>query len=130
MFARMLEEAEQSSRMRTALVGCSCDAVTGYVMAQTAGGEAEIQALAVSASCRRCGLGRQLIEAALERLSAQAVRMVFLEVRASNEGAQAFYRQLNFSEYGRRPQYYRAPVEDAVLMRKWLNASAGAERQR
>jgi ribosomal protein S18 acetylase RimI-like enzyme len=45
----------------------------------------------------------------------QGVRTLSLEVRASNEGAQAFYRKLNFVAVYRRPNYY-PDGEDAVVM--------------
>jgi ribosomal-protein-alanine N-acetyltransferase len=43
-----------------------------------------------------------------------------LEVRAGSLGAIALYRQLGFSEVGRRPAYYRNPEDDAVLMQASL----------
>jgi ribosomal-protein-alanine N-acetyltransferase len=125
MFLRILEEAERSPLSRTVLVGSGMQgAIGGYVVAQRAADEAEIQALAVAAVQRRHGLGSELVGAVLERLASQSVKLVFLEVRVSNLGAQAFYRHLGFSEYGRRPQYYRSPIEDAVLMHRWLQSAA------
>jgi ribosomal-protein-alanine N-acetyltransferase len=38
-------------------------------------------------------------------------------VRAGSAGAIALYERLGFVAVGRRPGYYRSPVEDAVLMR-------------
>ena len=40
----------------------------------------------------------------------------FLEVRASNEAAQAMYRKFGYEEVGRRPRYYKDNDEDAILM--------------
>jgi ribosomal-protein-alanine N-acetyltransferase len=37
-------------------------------------------------------------------------------VRASNAGGIAFYARMGFRECGRRPNYYRDPMEDAVLL--------------
>ena len=56
----------------------------------------------------------------VEKLSLAGVREVILEVRASNLPALALYRQLGFVETGRRPRYYQAPEEDAILMRLGL----------
>ncbi|MGC8759450.1 MAG: GNAT family N-acetyltransferase [Bryobacteraceae bacterium] len=73
------------------------------------GGEAELLNLAVHPEARRRGLGRAL-------LALLAGRKVWLEVRESNQAAIRFYESQGFRVYGRRRQYYRRPVEDAVLM--------------
>jgi ribosomal-protein-alanine N-acetyltransferase len=73
------------------------------------GGEAELLNLAVRPEARRRGLGRAL-------LALLAGRKVWLEVRESNQAAIRFYESQGFRVYGRRRQYYRQPVEDAVLM--------------
>jgi ribosomal protein S18 acetylase RimI-like enzyme len=44
-----------------------------------------------------------------------------LEVRVSNEAAQALYAALGFVAVGVRRGYYTQPVEDAVLMRKSIS---------
>lgn len=100
----------------TTLVAVQHRRVIGYVYARAAGSEAEILDLAVGPDDRRCGVGRALVAAALEQLAAAGVCAVYLEVRDSNTGAQAFYRTLGFREVGRRPRYYRYPAEDAVVM--------------
>ena len=45
---------------------------------------------------------------------------MYLEVRVSNEAAQALYRRFGFSEIGRRANYYTQPTEDAILMARSL----------
>ncbi|MGH9862466.1 MAG: GNAT family N-acetyltransferase, partial [Candidatus Acidiferrales bacterium] len=57
----------------------------------------------------------RLVGEVMTRGQAQGVREWWLEVRASNENALAFYTALGFVEAHRRPQYYRQPTEDAVL---------------
>jgi ribosomal-protein-alanine N-acetyltransferase len=39
-----------------------------------------------------------------------------LEVRAENTAAQKLYQACGFEVIGRRRRYYKAPVEDALLM--------------
>jgi ribosomal-protein-alanine N-acetyltransferase len=90
--------------------------MAGAVASREAGGEAEILNLVVSAGWRRRGIGSRLMEAALEGAKASGAVRVFLEVRESNEGAQAFYSRLGFSQDGLRPNYYRDPPEDALLL--------------
>jgi ribosomal-protein-alanine N-acetyltransferase len=75
--------------------------------------QVEILNLAVSPAQRRKGVGKRLIDHALGLGAAE----IFLEVRAGNEPAQAFYRRAGFQPAGRRPGYYPNPAEDAVVMR-------------
>ena len=83
---------------------------------QCVAGRAELLDLRVSASCRRQGLGRQLLWASLVAL--EGVTQVDLEVRDSNTAARALYHSLSFAETGRRTDYYAHDQgrEDAVLM--------------
>ena len=76
--------------------------------------EFELLNMAVAPSQRRRGYGRALLQEVLERFRG----VWFLEVRASNEAAQALYEGLGFHQCGRRREYYRSPVEDAIELSK------------
>ena len=91
-------------------------AVCGVVVFRITGDEAEILNLAVDPSRRRRGTGSQLMEDAIEACRSAGVAKIFLEVRNSNEGARKFYAHMGFGESGRRRQYYREPVEDALVL--------------
>jgi len=65
-------------------------AIAGAVTSREAADEAEILNLAVAREWRRRGIGRRLMETALEGAVSAGVRRVFLEVRESNAGARAF----------------------------------------
>ncbi len=82
--------------------------------------EGEVYRLAVLPAVRRRGLGRLLLRAGLSALYAAGVRRVFLDVRAGNGPAIRLYENCGFLPYGRRAGYYRAPLEDAILMKKEL----------
>jgi ribosomal-protein-alanine N-acetyltransferase len=92
--------------------------IGGYVVALDAVDEGEILNLAVAPSGRRNGLGRALVEAMLRLLEERDVRHVYLEVRESNAPARTLYTAEGFREVGRRKQYYRRPVEDAIVLRR------------
>jgi ribosomal-protein-alanine N-acetyltransferase len=91
----------------------------GYALLRLGPGEAELLSLAVAASERRRGLGRALLEAALERARAGRAEVCHLEARVTNGPALALYRRLGFAEVGRRRAYY-ADGTDAVLMSRKL----------
>jgi len=93
------------------------DTIAGYVVAVYGADEGEILNLAVAPSGRRHGLGRALVQHVLEALGARGVEQVYLEVRESNAPARALYAAQGFKEVGRRKQYYRRPVEDAIVLR-------------
>jgi [ribosomal protein S18]-alanine N-acetyltransferase len=90
--------------------------IAGFALARCAGGEMEILNLAVAQPARRQGVGRALIQAALAEGASRGATRAFLEVRESNAAALAFYASLGFVAGGKRPGYYRDPVEDALLL--------------
>ena len=96
-------------------------ALVGYVVALLLGDEAEIADLAVAPVARRRGIGRVLLDRTLRDLSERGVDAVFLEVRESNSAARALYESRGFVSVGRRPGYYRQPLEDALIL-KWESA--------
>ncbi|MFN8650464.1 MAG: ribosomal protein S18-alanine N-acetyltransferase [Gemmatimonadales bacterium] len=98
--------------------------IVGYLIGRAVAGEGEILNLAVAPELRRHGLGARLLEAGLELLEQGGARRVWLEVRESNEAAQALYLRRGFTKAGRRPRYYKHPVEDALVFQLALPAPA------
>jgi [ribosomal protein S18]-alanine N-acetyltransferase len=91
-------------------------AVCGLIVFRTIADEAEILNLAVDSSRRRRGTGSRLLQDVMGTCKAAGVRKIFLEVRDSNETARNFYSRMGFTEVGHRRQYYRKPVEDALVL--------------
>jgi ribosomal-protein-alanine N-acetyltransferase len=91
-------------------------AVVGYLVARTAGDEAEVLDIAVDPAARGRGIGRVLVTRALETLRDRGARRTFLEVRESNAVALKLYQSLGFLPVGRRRSYYRQPTEDALVL--------------
>ena len=106
------------------LVAAKGKDVQGYFLARLVAGEGEVLNLAVDPDHRRRGIGRALLEAGLRELQLRGGREVFLEVRESNAGARAMYLARGFRVVGARPHYYRQPVEDALVLRLPLPATA------
>ena len=96
----------------------------GFVMARAAGGEAEILTLAVAPAARGRGLGRALLQTAINRAQAMGAKTMFLEVGADNPHALALYAGLGFAKVGTRKGYYAGPSggTDALVLRLSLPA--------
>jgi ribosomal-protein-alanine N-acetyltransferase len=92
--------------------------ICGFAAARIIDREAEILNIAVEPLQRRTGVGSALVAAMLEAAVRAEVKQVFLEVRASNQAAIGFYQRHGFAISGDRRQYYRNPIEGAVLMTK------------
>lgn len=86
----------------------------GFLVSRTpVAGECEILNLAVAPEHRRKGVARSLLRA----LCAGFRGTLYLEVRASNEAAQHFYKSFGFDRVTIRPEYYREPLEPAIVMK-------------
>lgn len=94
--------------------------VVGFVAASMIYDELHINNIAAHPDHRRVGIGRALLEMALEEGRLRGATFCVLEVRASNVTAQALYQALGFRTTRRRRDYYRAPSEDALEMTKEL----------
>jgi ribosomal-protein-alanine N-acetyltransferase len=93
------------------------ESVAGYVVARLAAGELHINNLAVRENHRQQGIGRALLTRVLAEATFAGSFVAFLEVRAGNTGARAFYETCGFRVVGRRRNYYPEPREDALIMR-------------
>lgn len=92
--------------------------VVGYAVVWAVLDQAELGNVAVVDGWRRRGIASRLVETVLEWLGERGVKHVFLEVRASNAGAQALYERHGFEAVGRRRGYYSRPEEDALVLRR------------
>ena len=110
--------AELTNPLSLWLVAVDHGEVVGYVGSQSVMDEADMMNVAVSDSYRRKGIARQLVGALITALDKRGVLSLTLEVRASNEPAKQLYKQIGFEQVGRRPNYYRNPKEDALILRK------------
>jgi ribosomal-protein-alanine N-acetyltransferase len=116
---------EMSQPHRTYLSAEVDGALAGYGGLMVVGEEAHVTTVVVDPVRRGHRLGTRLmlglVDAALEAGS----RSLTLEVRVSNEAAQALYRRFGMAPVGVRKQYYRD--EDALIM--WVHDIDGDEYQ-
>jgi len=91
--------------------------ILGFLAGWIVEDELHVNNIATRPDSRRKGVGESLMASAIDEARLRGVRFVLLEVRASNNAAQLLYVKLGFHYVGRRRDYYRQPVEDAMLMR-------------
>jgi len=82
--------------------------ILGYIVFSRDG---HILSIAVHPHHRRKGVGRELLQRAM---NTSPLQKVWAEVRRGNQGAQAFYSKMGFQMTGRVPNYYGN--EDALIV--------------
>lgn len=91
--------------------------VAGYIIAYHYAESSHIVNIAVAPEYRRHGIGRRLLERAIEEARMDNLDFVFLEVRASSLPAQRLYESMGFRPIKRLPNYYSRELEDAIVYR-------------
>ena len=109
---------ELTSRLSHWLVALEGEQVVGYIGSQSVLGQSDMMNVAVHPDHRRKGIAEALILALSRDLQQMGNICLTLEVRASNAPAITLYEKLGFETVGRRPNYYRHPKEDALILRK------------
>jgi len=90
--------------------------LAGFIVFRKHPPESEILRIAIRPAWQRQGIAGKILQTGLQFLVGQGVYVCFLEVRRSNSAALSFYERVGFTEVGRRPDYYRQPVEEAIVM--------------
>ncbi|HFI0224759.1 TPA: ribosomal protein S18-alanine N-acetyltransferase [Streptococcus pyogenes] len=89
------------------------DKLLGFLAIQDLASEVEMTQIAILPSHQELGLASQLMTH-LDSIESD----IFLEVRESNHRAQGLYQKFGFKFIGKRPDYYRNPIETALLMKR------------
>ena len=94
--------------------------ICGFAVARLLLDEAELLLIAVAPAGRRQGVAALLWNELTQRLYTSGARTVHLEVRASNQGAQACYISRGFVQTGIRRKYYPSGSRDGEREDAWL----------
>ena len=94
----------------------STDQVVGFGGMWVLYDEAHVTTIGVAPSHRGRGLGELLLVDLFERAWERNAEWLTLEVRVSNDSAQALYHKYGFSRQGVRRRYYSDNGEDAYIM--------------
>ncbi len=99
-----------------AIVAEADDRIIGYACYFISDGECHLTNIAVDPACRRKSVARKLLKAILGIVQESGCEYLLLEVRPSNVEARAFYERFGFTLLNRKSNYYRHPVEDALVL--------------
>ena len=118
---------ELNRRDSVMLVEANDSKVVGFIVGRRVPGsesgdgqDAEIYNIGVDREFQRLGVGSRLIFGFIDRCRIAGVQDIWLDVRSANDGAIRFYRKFGFVEYTRRPDFYRNPPDDGIIMRLTL----------
>ena len=89
--------------------------VIGFLAVQENIFEAEVLQIAVKKAYQGQGIASALFA------TLPIDKEIFLEVRKSNQRAQAFYKKENMTIIAERKAYYHDPVEDAIIMKREID---------
>jgi ribosomal-protein-alanine N-acetyltransferase len=90
--------------------------VVGFMIYELHKSKLHILNFAVHPSCRRVGVGAQMVAKLISKLSSHRRTRITLEVRETNLVAQLFFRQQGFRAVRVLRSYYEDSGEDAFLM--------------
>ena len=89
--------------------------VIGFLAVQENFFEAEVLQIAVKKNYQGQGIASVLFA------TLPTDKEIFLEVRKSNQRAQAFYKKEKMAVIAERKSYYHDPVEDAIIMKREID---------
>ncbi|MEZ4571871.1 MAG: ribosomal protein S18-alanine N-acetyltransferase [Thermomicrobiales bacterium] len=92
------------------------DPIVGFAGMWIMFDEAHITTIGVHPDERGNGLGELLLVQLFTEAASRGAEMLTLEVRVSNDSAQALYRKYGFERQGVRRRYYSDNGEDAYIM--------------
>ncbi len=122
-FAQLIEDSKSLylvAELDGEIVGCC--GVTNIC------GDGDINNVVVAGKQQGRGIAQALLQELLKRGEERGIENFTLEVRVSNAPAIHIYEKLGFVSEGIRPRFYEKPVEDAMIMWKRKERSAGITR--
>jgi len=88
------------------LIGVDGNHLAGFAIMHFGLEEARLNLIAVKPEYQHKGLGQELIHWLEKSALTAGISVIYLEVRASNQRALAFYRKLNYRQIAVMPGYY------------------------
>lgn len=99
--------------------------VVGFMIYELFKNRLHVLNFAVAADARHTGVGRQMIDKLIGKLSQQRRDFITLEVRETNLDAQLFFRAQGFNAVQVLRDHYQDTSEDAYLMQYAIGGTSG-----
>ncbi len=93
------------------------DEIEGFLIFRKIEDVIEITNISVREKSRKKGIASAMMSHMTEIAKREHVTNIFLEVRESNIKAVRFYGKFDFEKVGVRKNYYKSPIEDALVFR-------------
>ena len=110
----LLAEARRPERIY--LVAREGSKIVGYAGLLFSLSDGHVTTIAVDPDRQGAQIGTRLLLVLLREAIGRGATAITLEVRASNDAANALYRHFGFVPVGTRKGYYRNPQEDALVL--------------
>jgi [ribosomal protein S18]-alanine N-acetyltransferase len=94
--------------------------IAAYAVYTIGLGESRLANIAVDDDFRRKSIAKNLLNNILKIVKEANCEYIFLDVRPSNAAAISLYKKFGFTELYTKPNYYRSPREDVLVMMKNL----------
>lgn len=114
--------AELKNENARFIVALKDEKVIGYVGMYNVCACGYIANVAVHPEYRRNGVAKRLLNEIVFLGTNEDMEFISLEVRESNAAAIGLYRNLGFKNVGVRKNFYTKPIEDAIIMTKFLGS--------
>jgi ribosomal-protein-alanine N-acetyltransferase len=105
------------------------ESVIGFLLGATIADECSIHNCAVHPLFQKQGIGRSLLESALDAARKRGALHAYLEVRSKNARAIGLYEKVGFRTVSVRKKYYSGDGDDAFVMHLQLNAALRSTRE-
>lgn len=106
------------------MVAEMADSVVAFMIYELHRSRLHVLNFAVRRSHRRLGIGTQMMEKLVGKLTPERRNRIVLEVRERNLPAQLFFRTLGYRAISVLKDFYQDTTEDAYLMQFVLSAAA------
>ena len=114
--ASLLEDLEDQEHKFYYVAETTSGGIVGYIGCALVLDEGQVTNVAVYPTWQGEGIGRGLVKTLKNAMEDKGARIIYLEVRQSNEAAIGLYQAEGFTIDGSRKDFYTHPKEDAFLM--------------
>ena len=96
------------------------DDLIGYIIFHISDDFTDIFKIFVRDNDKRKGYATMLLNKVIELAKRYNSKKIMIEVRSNNNNAISFYKKNNFNQISNRKNYYKDPIDDALIFERSL----------